>query len=70
MYTTTFTAEIAQQHIQDLHREAGTRRLAKLATPAEPDQRGCTRPATLRLVNRAELARRLGALTDPRWLEY
>ena len=32
MYTTTFTAEIAQQHIQDLHREAGSRRLAKLAT--------------------------------------
>jgi hypothetical protein len=32
MYTTTFTAEIAQQHIQDLHREAGARRLAKLAT--------------------------------------
>ena len=31
MYTTTFTAEIAQQHIQDLHREAGARRLAKLA---------------------------------------
>ena len=30
MYTTTFTAEIAQQHIQDLHREAGARRLAKL----------------------------------------
>jgi hypothetical protein len=31
---TTFTAEIAQQHIQDLHREAGTRRLAKLARPS------------------------------------
>jgi hypothetical protein len=31
---TTFTAEIAQQHIQDLHREAGTRRLVKLARPS------------------------------------
>ena len=31
MYTTTFTTEIAKQHIQDLHHEAGARRLAKLA---------------------------------------
>ena len=30
MFSTTFTAEIAQQHIQDLHREAGARRLARL----------------------------------------
>ena len=30
MYTTTFTSEIATQHIQDLHREASTRRLGKL----------------------------------------
>jgi hypothetical protein len=34
MYTSTITAEITSeivtQHIQDLHREAGTRRLAKL----------------------------------------
>jgi hypothetical protein len=32
MYTTAFTTEIAQQHIQDLHREAKTRRLARQAT--------------------------------------
>jgi hypothetical protein len=30
MYTTTLTSEIATQHIQDLHREASTRRLGKL----------------------------------------
>ena len=30
MYTNTITTEIITQHIQDLHREAGTRRLAKL----------------------------------------
>ena len=32
MYTTTLTTEIATQHIQDLHREASTRRLAKLVS--------------------------------------
>ena len=32
MYTTTFTAEIAKQHIQDLHREAQTDRLAHQVT--------------------------------------
>ena len=30
MYTTTLTAVIATQRIQDLHREASTRRLGKL----------------------------------------
>ena len=39
MNTTTLTAEIAQQHIQDLHREAGTRRLAKLAKQSTPRPR-------------------------------
>ena len=34
MYTSTLTAQIAQQHIQDLHREAGARRVAKLAALA------------------------------------
>jgi hypothetical protein len=32
MYTTTITAEIAQQHIQNLHSEAKTRRLAHQLT--------------------------------------
>ena len=38
MYTSTITTEIATQHIQDLHREAGTRRLAKLV-PTTPNNR-------------------------------
>jgi hypothetical protein len=32
MFTTTLITEIATQHIQDLHREASTRRLAKLVS--------------------------------------
>ncbi len=31
MFNDTFTAEIARQHVQDLHREAAARRLARQA---------------------------------------
>ena len=36
--TCTITSQIATQHIKDLHREAGTRRLAKLV-PTTPNNR-------------------------------
>jgi hypothetical protein len=32
MYNDTFAAQLAHQHIEDLHREADARRLVRLAT--------------------------------------
>ena len=41
MYT-TITTEIATQHIQELHREAGARRLARLTALSARTQRART----------------------------
>jgi hypothetical protein len=42
MYTTVFTTEIANQHIQELHREAGGRRVARLSPLSTRTQRART----------------------------
>ena len=67
MYTTAFTTEIATQHIQDLHREAGARRLAKLSRaghhPDPPGAHGPQGPQGPVLADHQALARRLRALT-------